>query len=136
MAPHEMLSLYQRDKLEMDKLLRSWLGPPPRNARELEAFLAGTWWTLRTERSPDGPGKTYFVTFRPGGSMEIRDHWEHYLFKATSARNIEVYSEYGGTVHKIEFANGFDRFSGEYLGEGGRDYGTKRRGGFLEREAR
>ena len=136
MAPHEMLSLYQRDKLEMDKLLRSWLGPPPRNARELEAFLAGTWWTLRTERSPDGPGKTYFVTFRPGGSMEIRDHWEHYLFKATSARNIEVYREYGGTVHKIEFSNGFDRLSGEYLGEGGRDYGTKRRGGFLEREAR
>ncbi len=136
MAPHEIASLYTRDKVEIDKLLRSWLGPPPRNPRELEAFLVGTLWSLRTERSPDGPGRIYYVTFRSGGRMEIIDHWEHYRFKATSARNIEVYREYAGTVHKIEFANGFDRLSGEYFGEGARDYGTKRRGCFLEREKR
>ena len=136
MAPHEIASIFQRDKVEMDKLLRSWLGPPPRNSRELEAFLAGTWWTLRTERSPEGPGKIYFVSFRAGGRVEIRDHYENYLYKATAARSIEVYREYGGTVHKIEFSTAFDRYAGEYFGENSRDYGTKRRGYFLDREKR
>lgn len=140
-AAHEISTLYQRDKVELDRMIRSWLGPPPRNPRELETYLASSWWVIRLERAPEGVGLFRYAVFRPGGRFEILGGYEHYLYKATSARNIEVWrenswSEQRGTVYKLEFAAGADRFTGEYMGEGSRDYGTKRRGVFIGREKR